>query len=86
MLGRGKRRGGWAAEEAAGLGVGYWGKAPREAASGLEVRGAGRAAREPTPGQPRRGERGRHPKGRGGGVARGRGRQGGGGEVAGLSQ
>lgn len=39
--GRGKRRGGGAAEEVAGLGVGRWGRAPRSAASGPEARGPG---------------------------------------------
>lgn len=46
-LGRGKRRGGGAAEEAAGLGVGRWGRAPMSAASGPEARGPGLAGGRP---------------------------------------
>lgn len=79
-LGRGKRRGGGAAEEAAGLGVGRWGRAPRSAASGPEARWPVRANR-------RRARRDcacvrRPPEGRGrGGGAGGGARRGGGGDA-----
>lgn len=81
-IGRGKRRGGGAAEEAAGLGVGRWGRAPRSAASGPEARWPVRANRRrarrdcacvrgPPEGRGRRGRRGG--RGRVGEGTRGRG-------------